>query len=91
MQQFARRIGKYELVNNFKKCFDNNDIRFVKQYYNGMLTTDRQYESQFKMLITPSRKIDISDDRNNCVLLKNVNIVNILNIAIIGKKLENKN
>lgn len=97
LQQIARRLGEYELVKKTGYRYSNN-IDVGKRHYNGIVPVNRVYDFQFKILTTPMCRIDIDDTRNNCVLLNDETVVNIMNIGkrngmlyIIGKKCVNKN
>ena len=96
LQQIARRLVEYETVTEIKRRFENDASKnktFVdKIHYSGFLT-NREFQFQYKKLSINSWNIDISDNRNNCVMLTNGTIVNVLNIGksnnrlfLIGKR-----
>ena len=94
LQQIARRLSEYEVLKDFaNKLSKQNKLDVEKMHYKGILTNTRTYESQYKVLATKNFKIDITDNRNNGIMLKAGTVVNVLNIAksdgklfIIGKK-----
>lgn len=81
LQQIARRLTEYESVRDIKYKYIKNKIKVEKLHYNRFLPNTRKYDSQFTILKTDSCRIDINDERNNCVMLKDGSIVNVLNIA----------
>ena len=94
LEQIARRISECEtleiLCNEAKK---NTKIEVDNVHSNGIVLDNFKYESQYKVLSTSVCKIDITDERNSCVMVKDGNIVKICNVVkrddniyIIGKR-----
>jgi len=99
LQQIARRLTKHESVNmdirnqnNATKC----QAHVEKIHFNGIVTNNRDFECQYKKLSLDSCIINIDDVRNNCVMLTDGTIVNVVNICksnaiiyLIGKRCVN--
>lgn len=95
LEQIARRLAEYEYIADIKKsCIKMKNVVSVdKVHYNGTVTSSRQFDCQYKMLSINSWSIDVSDSRNNCFMLSDGTIINVLNIAktdnilyLIGKR-----
>lgn len=101
LEQIARRLAEHEYIVDIKNnCIKmENMISVDKVHYNGTVTNSRQFDCQYKMLSINSWSINVSDRRNNCIMLSDGTIINVLNIAksnnilyLIGKRcLKKKN
>lgn len=96
LQQIAKRLTEYESIRDLKYKYEiNNKFYVEKLHYGGIVPDNSNYDSLYKVLKYDTCILHINDDKNNCVMLKNGTIVNLLNIGqkhqdifIIGKILE---
>ncbi|OXU27547.1 hypothetical protein TSAR_004426 [Trichomalopsis sarcophagae] len=83
LQQITRRLTEYESIVDIRQQENVQKIEFCasKTHYNGNLAGNRKYCSQYKILSNNIININVADTRNNCVMLKDNTIVNVVNIA----------
>jgi len=96
LQQIARRLTEYELLrDDIHKTETKKDNRFQaeKQHFRKNSNLAQQREKQYKILKTDSWSINIDDDRNNTIMLRDSLVIKVLNIIkkenqlyIIGQK-----
>jgi len=98
LQQLVKRYAEIEMLglraSNHVNFYDH--MRFKKSHKTGPLIDGYNIVSQFKILQNNSYSIHCTNQRNNCVLLENGNVVSVLNLVksedstklIIGKKLK---
>ncbi|XP_071580030.1 uncharacterized protein [Temnothorax nylanderi] len=100
LQQLVKRYAEIEMLglkaSNPVNFYDH--MRFKKSHKNGPVIDGYNVASQFKMFLCNSYSIHCDNQRNNCVLLENGNVVSVLNLQlvecedttklIIGKKLK---
>lgn len=98
LQQLAKRYTEIEVL-DLEDLNRNNfygQMRLMKSHQMGPLIDGYNFVSQFKKLYNNSYLINCDNERNNCVLFENGNIVSVLNLVksednktfIIGKKLK---
>lgn len=80
LQQIVRRLKEYESVKTVKSSFTTNDFEVDKITYSGININIDKSKSYYKVLITKSYRLDTSDERNNCVVLSDGTVVNVLNV-----------
>ncbi|KYN00040.1 hypothetical protein ALC62_09202 [Cyphomyrmex costatus] len=96
LQQLARRYAEIEtLPLSVQSCQIQSNINFRKPHNSGPLIDGYNFTAQFKILENDLYSIYCDNERNNCVLLNNGDVVLIFNLVqsndnnkfIIGKKL----
>ncbi|KYQ48397.1 hypothetical protein ALC60_12559 [Trachymyrmex zeteki] len=96
LQQLARRYAEIEtLPLSVQSCRIQSNINFRKPHNSGPLIDGYNFTAQFKILENDLYSINCDNERNNCVLLNNGDVVLIFNLVqsndnnkfIIGKKL----
>lgn len=94
LQQVARRLAEYESLVQIKSYIGslNNNMIFGKEHFSGILSNNHIFHQQYKSLTINSWTIQIDDERNSYVMLKDRTIVHVLNIGksnqmyLIGKR-----
>lgn len=92
LQQLVRRLGELDNIVSKHNRILKNAADFSKQHNGGPLTNNRKYDNEFQIMHKNSI-IFKSDDKNDCVQVKDNSIIQILNFAesekvfyIIGNK-----
>ncbi|XP_031783890.1 uncharacterized protein LOC100116041 isoform X1 [Nasonia vitripennis] len=83
LPQIMRRLTEYESIMDIKN--QNNAAKrqthVEKIHYSGLVTNNRDFECQYNKFSFDSCVINVDDIRNNCVMLTDGTIVNVVNIC----------
>lgn len=88
LQQIARRIHEYSYANfNIKSFESTNSLRLEKRCGNITTVNSKIYSAQFQILKTSLYSINCTDNKNDCIMLKNGVIINVHSFAMSGSQI----